>query len=583
MKKNLTLKTAMQLLIIAVFAITSCRKSELVTNVSTDVNMTSYLDAHPEEFSELSRILRISGTASFLNAYGGYTLFAPNNKAISTYLSKKGKANVEDLDKDEWRNFIRFHLLEDSIPTSSFKDGKLSQLTMYGQYIVTGSENVGGVTNIKVNRQANIITPNISVGNGLIHAIDNVLEPATLTIAQTLESTPGYSIFIEALKATGLYNMLNILPSENADEKTKWLTLIAETDDVLAQAGINNFLDLKDKYSNTGDVTLATDSLNLFLKYHILYDAKYLADIVTSTAHTTLAPLEVLTAKLSGETVLINDDSFNGVHEPGFELLRSVSDVSSTNGVIHKAGTHFNIKVRRPYRVDFDVCTFPEMVKNTAYYQKANYFFTPAEVASLSEIKFSHGMEDQRFIYRYGSGQSTSKTSYNYDVLVVPLGPNGASNRPKWVDFKTPLLVKGKYKVWIGYYRQQETSSGGGSNAIVQASIGSENSNERALLANSRTLSFDAKRPGQAADVEEAIGWKIYTEPNSGSQVARLMGVADIPQTGRYWLRLEAVAGGPNGANGQRTNNIDLIQFIPISDDQQYPRFDIYGTAIPRP
>src|SRR5690606_5614957 len=197
--------------------------------------------------------------------------------------------------------------------------------------------------------------------------------------------------------------------------------------------------------------------------------------------------------------------------------------------------------------------------------------------------KFSHGMEAERFIYRYGSGQGTSKTSYNYDVLVVPLGPNGASNRPKWVDFKTPLLVKGKYKVWIGYYTQQESSSGGGSNAIVQALIGAEDSAERTLLANSRTLSFITKRPGQPADVEEAIGWKIYTEPNSGSQVARLMGIADIPQTGRYWLRLEAVAGGPNGGNGQRMNNIDLIQFIPVGDDQQYPRFNIKGEEIPRP
>src|SRR5690606_33261528 len=249
-----------------------------------------------------------------------------------------------------------------------------------------------------------------------------------------------------------LFEKLNVLPADNTDEKTKWLTLIAESNETLAAAGILNYNDLKNKYSNTGDVKSATDSLNLYLKYHILYDAKYLSDIVSGSAHTTLAPLEVLTSKLSVEKVLINDDIFNGVRENGFELLRSTSDVSSTNGVIHQANAHFNIKIRKPYRVDFDVCTFPEMIKNSAYYGKANYFFTPEEAANLSEIKFSHGMEAERFIYRYGSGQGTSKTSYNYDVLVVPLGPNGASNRPKWVDFKTPLLVKGKYKVWIGYY-----------------------------------------------------------------------------------------------------------------------------------
>ncbi|MEI9808535.1 MAG: hypothetical protein WDO16_12060 [Bacteroidota bacterium] len=41
----------------------------------------------------------------------------------------------------------------------------------------------------------------------------------------------------------------------------------------------------------------------------------------------------MLSSKLTGETVLINDLEFNGIHEQGIELQRSTSDVSTTTGV----------------------------------------------------------------------------------------------------------------------------------------------------------------------------------------------------------------------------------------------------------
>lgn len=560
----------------------ACRKDSLVLGTSNAVNMTQYLKDNPEDFSELVKILNLSETASFLNAYGSYTMFAPTNTAIKAYLQEKGKGAVEEISSADWKSFIRLHLLEDSIPTSRFNDGKLFDLTMYGQYLTTSSENTGGVTRIRINKQANVVKPNISVGNGLIHSIDHILSPATLSVAQTIEANPEYSIFTEALKATGLFDKLNLLPANNLDEKTKWLTVIPETNEVFKAAQINSYEDLKTKYATTGDTKLATDGLNLFMKYHVLYDAKYLADIITSSAHNTLAPLEVLTSKLSGETVLMNDDTFNGVYERGFSLIRGKSDVTATNGVVHQASAHFSIKLRSPYRVDFDVASFPELIKNTQYYKRQTYQFTVAEAAALTDVKFS-GSEDL-LIYRYGTGQSTSKTSLNVDVLIVPLATGGESNRAEWVEFRTPLLIKGKYKVWIGYYTQQQ---GGTSTTEVQALIGADGTTERVPLSNARSLSFIVKRPGINKTVngvtmidkeaEEAIGFKTYMEATSGSQVARLMGVADIPQTGRYWLRLKAINGKQN------TNNIDVIQFIPLNDDQQYWKYKPDGSKILAP
>jgi len=50
--------------------------------------------------------------------------------------------------------------------------------------------------------------------------------------------------------------------------------------------------------------------------------------------------------------------------------------------------------------------------------------------------------------------------------------------------------------------------------------------------------------------------------------VGRLAGVADIKTTDRHWVRFTALRG-----NQSANLNIDMIHFIPIDDDQNYPRF----------
>jgi uncharacterized surface protein with fasciclin (FAS1) repeats len=577
-KNNLRLSAVLMLAMLMI-TVWGCVKDSIQHTTSDTVNITQYLGKYPEKFSLLSKVLTISESASFLKAYGSYTIFAPTDDAIKAYLKTIGKSSVEDVSAASWKDFVRYHILPDSVPTSRFTDGKLPTLTMYGQYLITLATNTNGKTQVVVNRQANITQANISVGNGIIHVIDHALTPATLTVAQTIEANPKYSIFTQALKETTLYDSLNYSTANNPDATRKFLTAIAESDDVFKAAGFANYSALKAKFSNTGNPKTPTDSLHLFMDYHILYGAKYLADIITESAHTTLAPAQVITAKLSGITVLINDDEFNGVHEAGQVLTRDFSDVTATNGVVNDAATHFAIKVRNPYPVYYDVQAVPDIMKNTAVYQQsAVYTYSADETASFSDVKFATATA--KFAYA-GTSQTVGKTSYNKDVFRVPLG---TSSNPVWAEFRTPLLIRGTYKVWLGYYAQQQGSSPA---TEATASIGIDGSSERLPLANSRTVNFATKRPGlkktvngvsvDDPDGEEAIGFKTYMASTTGAQVARLMGVITITQTGRYWFRLTAVNGN------QESNNVDMIQFIPVGMDQQYPKFNPDGSLIPRP
>ena len=193
MKFRITLfQVSIFILTLAVLYTSSCKKIEIKPNTTGDVNIVGYLEKRADSFSLFKQILDRTETSSFLNAYGAYTVFAPTNSGVKTWLSAIGATSVETADINVLKEMVKFHILEDTVSTGSFKDGKLPVPTMYGQYMVTGTTNSGGIVSYSVNRQATVLQSNIRVGNGFIHVINQVLTPAKQTIAQQLEANPDY-------------------------------------------------------------------------------------------------------------------------------------------------------------------------------------------------------------------------------------------------------------------------------------------------------------------------------------------------------------------------------------------------------
>src|SRR3954470_7148476 len=180
--KQFKLLSALFLVIVMVAGYSSCRKVNIVQATTSDVNIYEYLKQHPDQFSSLVKIVDKSGYSGFLNAYGSYTMFAPTNEGVQAYLTDINKSSVDQLTETEAKDIVKFHLLEDTLTTASFKDGKLPLVTMYGQYLVTSVSATGGNSAYKINRQALVSQGNIHTGNGFIHAIDHVLRPATKSI-----------------------------------------------------------------------------------------------------------------------------------------------------------------------------------------------------------------------------------------------------------------------------------------------------------------------------------------------------------------------------------------------------------------
>lgn len=198
----------------------------------------------------------------------------------------------------------------------------------------------------------------VRVLNGIIHVMNDVLEPESKSIAQYVSSLESCSIFSEALRETGLFDLLNILPDAESD--TVWMTLFAVPDEVYKADGILSVDDLKERYQTEE----RPNGLYDYLAYHILYDQYlFVNDLISSKVVSTRVPSEVLTIRTIGQSVLVNDDIFAGVHEPGYEINRPLSDQTAANGVIHFMKGNFFIKVRYPFAVYWDVCEQMEIMK----------------------------------------------------------------------------------------------------------------------------------------------------------------------------------------------------------------------------
>lgn len=98
----------------------------------------------------------------------------------------------------------------------------------------------------------------------------------------------------------------------------------------------------------------------------------------------------------------------------------------------------------------------------------------------------------------------------------------------------------------------------------------------------SRILDLTQFYIGGTDAVAESQGFKRYTYNYLNplavpptTQVAQLAGIVNVTTTDRHKIRLTSIKDAGTGGNAF---NLDMIQFIPVDMDQQYPRFGRDGS-----
>jgi uncharacterized surface protein with fasciclin (FAS1) repeats len=542
-----------------------------------DLMIDDYITQKDPEMSSFLDVADKAGFRGMLHAYGAYTCFVPSNEAINNYVKGLGKSSVADLTEEQCINIIKYHVVRDTLSAGNFVDGRLDMANMLAKYITTRTVTKDGKVVLEVNRQAIVLQKDLRAANGYIHKIDQVLIPPTLTTGEQVMALPDdYSMFKEIMQKTG---WIDTLTNNKADGV--WYSVFLQSNESLAVTGINNEADLLARLRIdrpdilTPGTTEPDDELLLwnFAAYHCVKDLRYVVDLARTGALQSQAPNQALTFLLVKDSVLVNEYSnqMTGEIEKGVAIDKQseYTDYSCYNGVLLDMTGYIGPKKRKAQALYWDIAEQPEMMKHSSF-RKATIGATASpygrDLPRFSEITIDYqaGLSSQDVVihqYYYGAAYDANTCPANHDYLRIRF------NNAKTIDFKLPILTEGTYAVWICYRRSDVTT------LRIKAILQQDGSDDQEIGTLALYNTFDINTP---PEVLLNSGMKRYTAKNmAGTMNSLRFGTMEVKTTGRHTLRFETVDRGRGEGIG-----IDMLHFIPVDEDQLYPRFDMNGKAV---
>ena len=404
------------------------------TDGETDeMTIIEVLEANPEKFSMYVEFLEKTEYYNAFKSYGDYTCFAPTNTAIKAFLQEKWNVtSVAELTTEDQLEFLKmvvqFHTLPTRRRTNTFIEGRIPELTYSGDYLTTSFVGGGGIANVNINREAGLDQYDIEANNGVIHGLNAVLPPFVEAVPKIMEDTGRYTIFTEALKQTGYYDEFSKIYNEDGVRIN--FTILAESDDIYVENGINSFADLVSVISpDDSDYTNVNNALNRFMAYHAANDFYYSSDFPDDAFISTVLPNNALKSFKTDKELKINE-SEAGVDDTWTSLIAAESNLPAKNGVYHTVDKLLTIFIPK------------------AKYQLMDFSLTPA-IGKLSNGKW-YGPDEDRGPY------TDPRVFPAINVRILASSKTPTENYTVWnsgaftyAEFDTPVLPKGKYEVRV--------------------------------------------------------------------------------------------------------------------------------------
>lgn len=509
MKRTLFLITAFLGLIIW-----SCEQDLPRKTFLEDEELTiyEYLEAHSGDYSMLINLIDKADYDGAFRAYGSYTFFAFKDSSFDAYLKERGMNSVDDMSKEEARVLVRNHAFSSEITSSNLGTGKLPEPNLLGDQVVSHFTE-SGLQGIVVNRESKIIERDIQLSNGVMHVLDKPLKPIVQSVAERLEDRSEYSIFVKALKQTGLYSTLdNVYDTTGADEvKRNNFTVFAESNAIYKENDISSYQDLLNHVTDSiMDPTNPESGIHRFVANHIIADKSLFIKDFDEGNYQAFND-QLLNFKID-QTFKINSHMKDGEEEYISFLMDGV-DVQAKNGVFHSIDDLLVVFHPDPVEVIWEFTDQPvvrDLEPAEGEWSDSKHFTTlqpfPNMHGSISGgvwRKFATGWSDYGFM---------SDESLNFGA-------------PDWdVTFHMPIkIVKGRYKMYVA-------SKTGDGRATVQ------------LLVNDLPI-------GEPIDLNEGpIAWYNHEH---------YVGEVTFRQTKQNDIRIITVESG----QGQ----MDYVKFVPVN------------------
>jgi transforming growth factor-beta-induced protein len=263
-------------------------------------------------FTTLATALEAAGLADTLKGPGPFTVFAPTDEAFA----ELPVGTVEGLlaNPDQLRAVLTYHVVPGRV-TAADVLALTAATTVQGENVAVSAQGGG----VRIN-DANVIQADIMASNGVIHVLDSVILPPSMT-AMTAQPGPapatGASVdIVDTAVAAGSFSTLaTALDAAGLVETLKGpgpFTVFAPTDEAFAKLPAGT---LEGLLGNP-------DALRSVLTYHVVSGRVTAADAVTLPAATTVQGEDVTIINSEGG-VQINDATV------------TVADLMASNGIIH--------------------------------------------------------------------------------------------------------------------------------------------------------------------------------------------------------------------------------------------------------
>ena len=145
----------------------------LTMMIVPSITLGSVIDKlnEPGKFTKLNETLSKSGLNENLKGKGPFTVFAPLDDAFAAISAQTYYGLLREDNKDKLVNILGRHVFSKKI-TSSDIDSEIKLKAINGEEVTI--KKVNGIVYIN---EAEVVTADIVVSNGVIHFINRVLQP----------------------------------------------------------------------------------------------------------------------------------------------------------------------------------------------------------------------------------------------------------------------------------------------------------------------------------------------------------------------------------------------------------------------
>ncbi|MDT8346251.1 MAG: fasciclin domain-containing protein [Flavobacteriaceae bacterium] len=314
-------KTSSFLLVAVLFlGFTACSDDDdNITGNPVGGNTAFDLAQSDPNFSILVEALERTNLDAVLDGPGQFTVFAPDNDAFAAFLQNNNLNSLDDVPNDLLTNVLLNHVVGGVALSTDLSTGYIntSAVDANGNNLNMYVSTQGGVT---LNGDAQVVAADLSVDNGVVHAVDEVIGLPTLVTFAVAD--PNFSSLTAAVVQE---NLAGLLSSNDPNNDASPFTVFAPTnmafDALVTELGANDINDI-----------LANPNLATILQYHVVTDAAVRSTDLSDGFVVTPAAGGTFTINLSGSGASITDANARTSN------IIAV-DVTAINGVIHAIDT----------------------------------------------------------------------------------------------------------------------------------------------------------------------------------------------------------------------------------------------------